>query len=117
MYADDAMLVETVEDPAVSALSLNSDLASLHSMAKQRLITFNPTKSKAMVFSVKHHREYHPPLYFDNVEIEQVTSHKHLDFTLTSTLSWAKHIENICNMAKCRLGTIRHVSNKLPGPT
>ena len=70
-----------------------------------------------MVFSVKRHREYHPPLYFDNVEIEQVTSHKHLGLTLTPTLSCAKHIENICNMAKRRLGTIRHVSNKLPRPT
>ena len=57
-------LVEPVEDPSLSALSLNSDLAMIKELADQWLIKFNPNKFKSMIFSVKRNRTVHPPLRF-----------------------------------------------------
>ena len=62
MYADDALLVEPVEDSSISALSLNSYLAMIKEWADQWLIKFNPNNCKSVIFSVKRNRTVHPPL-------------------------------------------------------
>ena len=53
MYADDVTLVEPVEDPVVSTMALNSDLAAIASWANQWLLHFNAAKCKSIIFSVK----------------------------------------------------------------
>ena len=117
MYADDALLVEPVEDPSISALSLNSDLPMIKEWADQWLIKFNPNKCKSMIFSVKRNRTVHPPLRFNNVQLQEVSSHKHLGVTLTSNLNWSTHVNNISDSARGRLGSLRYVAHKLPRPT
>jgi hypothetical protein len=45
----------------------------------------------------------HPPLYFNNVPIKNVTTHKHLGLTFSNDGSWTIHINEIITKASSRL--------------
>ena len=107
MHADDVTLVEPVEDPVVSTMSLNSDLAAIASWANQRLLHFNAARCKLIIFSVKSNKVYHPPLFFNKKILEDVSSHKHLSVTLTSNMRWTIQNKQISDTARHRLGIIR----------
>ena len=53
IYADDTTLLEIVDDPAVSAGRLNSDLNKIAVWADKWLVTINPVKTRTAVFSLK----------------------------------------------------------------
>ena len=57
-------------------------------------------QTKSMLISNK--KTPHPPLYFDNCVLNNVTSHKHLGLILNSKLNWSDHIEcMIRGISKC----------------
>ena len=59
-------------------------------------MSFNPDPNKPaeeIVFSRKHVNAQHPPLYFNNIIVKQVSEHKHLGITLDSKLTFANHIQ------------------------
>ena len=74
--------------------------------AKQWLVTFNPLKTEAVLFTLKK-LDFFPHLIFDNVVINFVDSHKHLGVTLSSNGPWYTHIENIVSSATRILGIMR----------
>ena len=64
-FADDTMLFSIVFDPAISAILLNNDLASIQKWAHQWKLEFNPDPTKQapeVLFSVKKSKPIHPPL-------------------------------------------------------
>ena len=63
IYADDTTLLEIVDDPAVSAGRLNSDLNKIAVWAEKWVVTMNPVKSRNVVFSLKRNKQVHL-LYF-----------------------------------------------------
>ena len=63
IYADDTALLEIVDDPAVSAGRLNSDLNKIAVWADKWLVTMNPVKSRNAVFSLKLNKKF-TLLYF-----------------------------------------------------
>ena len=66
-----------------------------------------------MIFSVKRLRPNHPPLFFNNNEIQEVFNHKHLGVTLSSNLTWTAHIINIHENASKRLNLLKGLKFKL----
>ena len=105
LFADDTTLFITVDNPETAAGQLNRDLDSIKTWADQWLVDFNPGKTKAMTITNKNVQ--HPPLFFDDTELNTVTQHKHLGLTLTCNLSWSSHINEIvqgaskmCNVLK-----------------
>ena len=50
------------------------------------LVNFNPKKTEPMIISRKVELEFHPPLYFNNVPIKNVTTHKHLGLTFSNEI-------------------------------
>ena len=82
LFADDTSLYIIVDDPIDSANQLNNDLQTIHLWAKTWLVTFNPTKSESVIFSWKRNKPYHPPVFMNQTEIKEVTSHKHLAQTI-----------------------------------
>ena len=50
LFADDTTLYIIVDNPGQAAYQLNSDLDKIHQWAKQWLVTFNPSKSEAVIF-------------------------------------------------------------------
>ena len=72
----------------------NHDLALISAWAKQWLVTFNPSKTEAILFSLRQNN-HTPSLFFENTLNEFVESHKHLGVTLSSNGNWHTHIRNI----------------------
>ena len=107
LFADDTSLLEIVNDPVSSAQRLNDDLSRLSDWASQWLVTFNPAKSVVINFSLKRKPIDHPVLYLNNSPLLQVKSHTHLGITLTSGLSWSKHVQNIVSKASQRVNIMK----------
>ena len=71
-------MFEIVDEPAVSAGRLNSDLNKISEWADKWLVTMNPVKSRNVVFSLKHNKQDHPPLFLDTKVVKDVECHTHI---------------------------------------
>ena len=98
LFAVDSSLFYAAAHIADIAGTINHDLQLSKSWARQWLVTFNPLKTEAVLFTLKK-LEFFPRLVFDNIPISFVDSHKHLGITLSSTGQWHSHIENIVKSA------------------
>ena len=98
LFADDNSLFYAAAHIADIAGIINHNLQLLTGWARQWLVTFNPLKTEAVLFTLKK-LEFFPQLVFDNIPISFVDSHKHLGVTLSSTSQWHSHIENIIKSA------------------
>ena len=99
LYANDTSLFQVVNDPSLTAASINQDLIRIQSWARDWLVTINARKTKSIIFSTKRNKPQHQPRFYDNAHIDDVYSHKHLGVTLSSNLSWKPHILNIYEKA------------------
>ena len=102
-----------VDEPVHVAHTLNLDLVKISCWAKQWLVTFNPDKSEAILFSRKYNKPYHPPVLMDQTQINEVMSHKHLGIILTNDCNWHEHIEHIKAKAWNRINVMRKLKFKL----
>ena len=95
MYADDILLYRPIRQ-AYDYHLLQQDVEALGEWANDKYLTFNPSKSKAMVFSRKRH-SVPAPSYFklNGSRLEIVDSVKYLGITISSDLTWSKHINII----------------------
>ena len=119
-FADDTSLFSTVIDPNTSAEELNNDLQKISQWAFQWKMSFNPDPNKPaekIVFSRKHVNAQHPPLYFNNIIVKQVSEHKHLGLTLDSKLTFANHISEKIPKAHKGIGVIKYLSSYVPVKT
>jgi len=98
LYADDSSLYCASTSSQDLEGILNHDLRQISIWAKQWLVNFNPSKTEAILFSLKNVQNF-PRLLFDNTEIAFVESHKHLGVTLSSNGQWSTHIGNILSSA------------------
>ena len=64
-FADDTCLIAIGEDPNITSAALNRDLEKILSWSKKWKVSFNPKKSKDMIFSNKNLNNS-PPLLLDN---------------------------------------------------
>ena len=119
LFADDTSLYITIDDNLNEATDqLNSDLDLLKAWSSQWLVDFNPQKTKSIYISLKKTvPDDLPPLYFDNVELENVDSHKHLGLILNTSLSWKDHIVSIASTANKKLNLLAHLKNLLDRKT
>jgi len=93
LFADDTSLYIDFDDAETAVENLNGDLENISQWAKQWLVNFSPAKTKAMTCTFK--ETVTPPVYFNNVAVSEVSSHKHLGLSISSDLSWTVHIKNI----------------------
>ena len=116
-YADDTMLYSIVKNPTQSAADLNHDLDLIQKWAFQWKMQFNPDPSKQateMIFSCKQKKTQHPPLFFNGSEVSLKSEQKHLGLTLTTNLSFTKHVYEKITKANRHIGSIKHLSRYLP---
>ena len=116
-FADDTSIFSVVQDPLVSANELNYDLCLISRWAHQWKMSFNPDPTKQaeeLLFSNKLSRPSHPPLYFNGIEVKNVSEHKHLGLVLDSKLSFTTHINEKIARARKGIGIIKHLSPYLP---
>ena len=113
LFADDTSLFIVVDNPVTAAGQLNIDLQKISQWATTWLVSFNPTKTEAMLFSRKLNRPHHPPIFMQNHQITEVDSHKHLGLYLSNDCTWHKHINYITEKAWTRINIMRRLKFKL----
>ena len=108
LFANDTCMFASVKDPVETTPMLNRDLIKISAWAARGKVSFNPSKTKQMIFSNKL-LSNSPPVLFNNIVVEQVYEHKHLGIWLTPTLWWSCHIQHICMKANSKLAVLRSV--------
>ncbi len=94
MFAGDSI------QPAVITLDKDHDI--MHKFCKIWLVTLNPNKTVFMFFSSKMSPSLVPQIYYGNIRLQWVQSHKHLGLILTPNLSSPKDISAaIANANRC----------------
>jgi hypothetical protein len=107
LFADDTSLYIIVDNPLHAAVTLNSDLKKITEWANGWLVDFNPSKTESVIISRKVNKPIHPPLTMNGVQINEVTSHKHLGVTFSNDGNWHSHIQNITKKAWQRIYIMR----------
>ncbi len=108
LFADDSKLYRSLDLPNASK-SLQHDLDSLQKWSVDMKMVFNTTKCKVMHFSKKKLKTQ-TSYKLNGQQLEQVTHISDLGITVSSDLSWFKHIENIAAKANKTLGRIKRIS-------
>ena len=117
LFADDKSLFNVAHDINISANELNNDLKKVSNWAFQWKMSFNPDPSKQaqeVIFSRKLKRVTHPPLFFNNANVSQRKSQKHLGIILDSKLKFEDHYKTVLSKTNRTIGLLRKLQNLLP---
>ena len=117
LFADGISLFSVVHDTQTSANDLNKDLKIINNWAFQWKMNFNPDPTKQaheVIFSRKTKEIYHPPLVFNNTNVSQSSSQKHLGVILDSKLIFDEHLKMVSLKISKTLGLLRKLHNLLP---
>ena len=116
LFADDTSLFSVVHNANTTAKELNNDLIKISRWAYQWKMSFNPDPGKQaeeVIFSRKTKKEYHPPLAFNNNNVSETNSQKHLGVVLDNRLSFEDHFKMTIKVNKT-IGLLRKLQNILP---
>ena len=109
LFTDDTSLYIIVDFLDSAAQILNLDLERIYEWAVQWLVRFNPNKTESLLFSRKLNIQHHPTLFFNEVSIQEVVSHKHLGVYLSQRCDWHNHIDFIKERAWSRMNLLRMI--------
>ena len=109
LFTDDTSLYLIVEHPDVTEQLLNIDLETIAKWAKLWLVTFNPTESESLLISRKVNAPIHPPIFMNNQQLTEVTSHKHLGLHISKDFPRLEQIEYIKEKAWLRINNMRKI--------
>ena len=108
LFADDTCCFASAKDPSETAAILNRDLAKISEWAKKWKVTFNPSKTKDIIFSNKFLFNS-PPIIFNNTFVSRVVEHKHLGVWLSASLEWSRQVHETSLKANGKLAVLRSV--------
>ena len=104
LFADDTNPYIIVENPITSAVCLTSDFSKNFILTNNWLVDFKLIKTESMLLFRKLNKPVHPSLFMQ-VQIAEVSSHKHLGLVLSNDCTWHQHIDYITKK-KRRIGLI-----------
>ena len=96
---------------------MNTDLEKIHKWSEDWLVKFNPNKTEQLIISRKAIPNRHPPGIMNNVQIQNVTQHKHLGLIINKTCTWNDHITEMATKAWKRINIFRSLRFKLDRKT
>ena len=113
LFADDTCLYKNIKSH-VDIETLNNDLLTISNWGKNWLVNFNATKTKYMLFSRRKNKTLNVNLFFDDIRIECVSTHKHLGILFSDDLSWKSHVNHIVKKTSNRINVLKCLHRKLP---
>ena len=111
------LLFSVIHDVNSSQIDLNEDLDKINNWAYQWKMSFNPDPSKKaqeVIFSRKVNNVLHPPLTFNNVDVGQIRSQKHLGKFLVFKLNFNEHLETGFAKVNRGIAILRKLQSVLP---
>ena len=99
------------------AQALSSDLQKAHDWATTWGMLFNSEKSKHLTVVNKSRLTPAPRINMNGVTLPTCTTHKHLDITLNSLLTWQDHINAIYSTCVRQVGILARLRNVLTKTT
>ena len=114
VYADDTSLFIDYDTANIDVQhrKLQRDIGRVEQWAKDWLMEFNPSKTQSLTFSRKR-GDTRKTLKMNNIDIEEVTQHKHLGLTLQRNGKWNIHIAETITKAKKKVDIMRGLMWKL----
>ena len=119
LFADNTSPFSFIHDSLITTLERNSDLSSIKQWAFQLKMSFNPDpykQAQEVIFSRKLKKVCHLPLRFNNNNVSQASSQKHLWLTLDNKLTFDEHLINVSNEISKTIGLFWKWQNILPRP-
>ena len=116
LFADDTSLVSLVHNANLTAKEWSNDLVNINRWAYQWKISFNPDPRKQaqeVIFSRKTKNDYHPLLAFNNKNVLETNSQKHLGLVLNNLLAFEEHLKMVLNKVNKTLWLLRKLQNIL----
>ena len=119
MYADDTTLSKSIDKTNSSTqrqqLSdiLNRDLQSVQEWGQRWMVTFNSSKTKALLHSRSRDKSQHPSLQMSGSNLSEQEAISLLGLTLSSDLSWRQYLQSIFRQASQRVGCLFRASRFL----
>ena len=106
LFADDSLLYRVIQMPEDSK-QLQLDLQALEQWEKEWLMSFNASKCSLIRICPKANdtKETNYMLHGQTLAVEEAS--KYLGVTLTSNLSWNKHVENVAAKGNRTLGFVK----------
>ena len=80
-------------------------------------MSFNSDPSKQaqeVIFTRNVKKVVHPPIFFNNKPVQQVSSQKHLGLILETSLTFDEYIKAITSKISKSIGLLRNLNNRLP---
>ena len=99
LLSDDTLVYNQCHGcPVTTYCRLQRDLCDVQQWAEEWATTFNPSKSTVMVFCGRH-REKRPAEHVNlcKAEVQPCEVTRHLGVTVTKSLAWYAHVDNILN--------------------
>ena len=112
LFADDTSIIYEFDQVDDVTIRMNNDLRRISEWARTWLISFNAAKTKFMVIS-KSGNVVIPCPVMDGVQIERVSSHRHLGVILNDKCTWSDHIEMLISKISSRIGVMRYLKKRL----
>ena len=108
-FADDTSTIAFASSPESLQESLQSDVDSVYRWSVLHKLAIHPGKTVSMMFHHPNQKSTQLDLHLNGHPITQVTSHKHLGLTLTSSFSWTDHINVTLKKALRMVAILRHL--------
>ena len=112
-YAGDTVIFTHGKDADVVAAKRSATLEKVTEWLNLSCLTLNTEKTVAMFFSKRRNQNVHPNIYVGGQAIKNVDEFKYLGVILDSTLTFKKHIKNMCHILKYNIANFRHIRNSL----
>ena len=110
LFADDSKLYRTL-DSSESSMDLQHDLGGLRDWSIENSMMFNSSKRKSLPISKKKSPRPEFRYHLNGHLLECVPYIKDLGVTVSSDLTWTRHIEEITAKANRTLGLVQRVCN------
>ena len=117
LFADDTSLFSVIYDVNSSQIDLNEDLDKINYWVYQWKMSFRPDPSKKaqeVIFSRKVNNVLHLPLTFNNVDVGQIRSQKHLGKFFDFKLNFNEHLETDFANVNRGIAILRKLQSVLP---
>ena len=75
-------------------------------------MNFPSKQAQEVIFSRKYTTESHPPIYFNDIPVNQTTVQKHIGIYLDEKLNYNTHIKEKLSKVYKGIGLLRNLSNK-----